>query len=321
MSRVHKYKESLYKFITDKYVNLFDLSSDIKSYVLDKLKDHDMITTIFLLTIVNNSNKKTNCQIQCYHIAAASELILFISKINNNIQKTIDKIGAINTIQMINVINMNISIAIQRNIESIRLSLNDNPQLGQNICLIWEAWNKCQIKLNECKKYHAIVTKKKCSKTVSDWYFKEDTKLINQINSMNQISKESMIEYIDLFIIPMTNFCLSCAWIIGMNDKKDLNLICKSYAYMYKIAFDFENITTDVTALINTNYVINFGIQTSYEAFLLHKEKFISELMNIDMFTVTISEIIDNFEEKIDLIIDTSSPDLKSSYSSSSHRI
>lgn len=321
MSRVHKYRESLYKFINDKYVNLFDLPTDVKVYISDNLKDHDMMFAIFLLTVVNNSNKKTNCQIQCYHIAAAAEMLLFLSRVNNDLQKSIDKVGVMNTVQMINVLNLNISMAIQRNIESIRLSLGENQQLGQIICSIWEAWNKCQIRLNDCKKYNVITTKKKCNKTLSDWYFKDDKKLISQVNTMFQISKESMFEYIELFCLTIINFCLSCAWIIGINEKKDLTNLCKTYAYMYKISLDFENITNDVTTSIKTNYVVNFGIQNAYEVFLSNKEKFVSELMDIDMFTVTISEIIDSFEEKIDLVIDTSSPDLKSSYSSSSYKI
>jgi hypothetical protein len=43
-----------------------------------------------------------------------------------------------------------------------------------------------------------------------------------------------------------------------------------------------------------------------------NKERFIQDSMNLDIFTCTIKEIIDGIENKVDEIIDQTSPDIKS---------
>ena len=96
--------------------------------------------------------------------------------------------------------------------------------------------------------------------------------------------------------------------------------LSKYYTMMYKLAEDFENIENDVMNQVDgicKNYVVNYGLQNSYEVFMTNKQKFIEELMTLDMFTNTIKEIINYIEHKVDMIIDETSPDLKSSCSNS----
>lgn len=88
---------------------------------------------------------------------------------------------------------------------------------------------------------------------------------------------------------------------------------------MYKISKDFENLSADIknSTTYSTNYVLNYGLQDGYEVFLNNKQKFIEESMVDDLYTNTIKEIIDTIEANVDMIIDQTSPDLKSTYSSS----
>ena len=47
------------------------------------------------------------------------------------------------------------------------------------------------------------------------------------------------------------------------------------------------------------------------------KQKFIEVAMLLDIYTTTIKEIVNNIEARVDEIIDETSPDIKSCYSTS----
>ena len=56
----------------------------------------------------------------------------------------------------------------------------------------------------------------------------------------------------------------------------------------YQISNDFSNIDQDLKNNddgVTLNYVINCGIQESYEKFMDSKQKFIEEAMNLEIFS------------------------------------
>ena len=57
MSRIQKYKESLYRFIKDKSC-LMKTNDEISNFIYEKVKKDDLLFSILLLTIMNNQNKK-----------------------------------------------------------------------------------------------------------------------------------------------------------------------------------------------------------------------------------------------------------------------
>jgi len=119
---------------------------------------------------------------------------------------------------------------------------------------------------------------------------------------------------------------LLIGWIAGCGDAKKTNKIkeaAKAFSIIYKLSLDFKNMDNDIKCSHNDkytkNYVLNFGLENSYELFLNNKKLFIEITMLLDIYTNTLSEIIDNIEENIDFIIDQTSPDIKSQCSSASY--
>jgi len=112
-------------------------------------------------------------------------------------------------------------------------------------------------------------------------------------------------------------------WILGGGDDKTLNKIEKigsQLANLLKISTDFMNIESDLAKLskikISTNIIVNYGMQEAFELFVQSKQKFIESALTLDIYTTTLQDIIKIIEEKIDAVIDQTSPDIRSNYSS-----
>ena len=91
-----------------------------------------------------------------------------------------------------------------------------------------------------------------------------------------------------------------------------IKLVSKHFAIMYKIYIDFKTIYNNN----KMNYVLNYGIQDSHDIYTHHKREFIEKIILLDMYTDTITEIIEYMEEKIYEVIDTINLEIKSSTAS-----
>ena len=88
---------------------------------------------------------------------------------------------------------------------------------------------------------------------------------------------------------------------------------------LYKISKDFEIIESDIlnhNKKLSTNYVVNYGLQDSHEIYKENQQKFIEGAMTMGIYTNTIKEILNSIEQRVDYIIDQTSPDLASYCSS-----
>ena len=63
------------------------------------------------------------------------------------------------------------------------------------------------------------------------------------------------------------------------------------------------------------NYIINYGLQSAFEMYNEYKMKLIELAISLDMYTDTLKDVISMIDDKIDAIIENSSPELKSNYS------
>lgn len=324
MSRIQKYKESLHRFIKDKSC-LFDADDNdnkqINEYIYNKVKEDDLIFPILLLTIMNNQNKKNHMSMQGYYMATCIEFlyILFDSleykneltaKFSNNIY-----------VKLCTNLGMNSNRSLQQNLESIKNSYQNQPQNLVNIILsALTICNDTQKIIYSYSDFKVDITNKQCNSDITNWYLKNNTELIDKFKTFKQISKDSLQEYIETKYISLCEFSIIIGWIVGGGDIKDINKLKKLsryFAIMYKISKDFECLDSDIKNSVGytKSYVLNFGLQDGYEVFLNNKQKFIEESMVDDIYTNTIKEILDAIEINIDLVIDQTSPDLKSNYS------
>ena len=323
MSRIQKYKESLVRFIKDKSCLMEDNDNiniaKLNDYIYSVIKETDLILPILLLTIMNNQNKKNHISMQSYYIATSIEFSIILLHFIENRNDIIEKFDNDTYIKLYNFLFIYINKSLQQNIESVK-NILQGPNLINTILNSLNMFNDFFKMSNSFGDFKFDITNKNCDNNIINWYLKNNDELINKFNTFKQVSKESMFEYIEKKYIHVSILAISLGWIIGSGDFKELNKLKKSaqsFALMYKIAKDFENLDKDIIngKDFTSNYVLNYGLQDGYEVFLNNKQKFIEESMIEDIYTNTIKEIIDSIEENIDSIIDQTSPDLKSNYS------
>ena len=100
-----------------------------------------------------------------------------------------------------------------------------------------------------------------------------------------------------------------------------LNSIGYKLGMIYAISNDFDSIEKDILnsdpkTKSSKNLIINLGIQESFVLYMETKSSFIEECMKLNLFTHTLKEVVDLFEEKVDKCLEQSSVDMKSTYSS-----
>ena len=101
----------------------------------------------------------------------------------------------------------------------------------------------------------------------------------------------------------------------------NLDRLGHHFGLLIKLAHDFANLDQDMEECLKNkqslNYVINFGLQESFELFDECKKKFIEGLLILEITSPTIKEFIDILEIKVNFILEQSSPNIKK-YSSTS---
>ena len=326
MSRVQKYKESLQRFIKDKSCLLEDTDTNnaqINTHIHSKIKENDLIFPILLLTIMNNQNKKKHMSMQGYYIASCIEFLNISLDSIVAKDEIIAKFDNSNYNKMCSNLFIFSNKSLQQNLESIKNTYQTQNLNFVNVILnSFSLYNNTLKMINSLNDFKITVTNKSCHTNIINWYLKTDTESINKFKTLKQVSRESIQEYIEKKYVSLCELSIILGWIIGGGDIKEINKLKKSakyFAIMYKISKDFENLSADIknSTTYSTNYVLNYGLQDGYEVFLNNKQKFIEESMVDDLYTNTIKEIIDTIEANVDMIIDQTSPDLKSTYSSS----
>jgi hypothetical protein len=327
MNRIQKYKESLNKFIKDKscLINKKDIENKQISLVHSWIKKNDLLYSILLLTVMNNQNKKNHISMQGYFIASCVEFVNCFCELMEHRKEFEENFPPVSNQQIYqktsNYLLQTIHKSLQQNIESIKGSHTPQILIGIIINLL-SITNTELSTINSLCDFKFEVNDIECNRDIINWYLKKNPVLKAKFLTFKQVKKESMDSYIEIRYETICNLSIKLGWVIGGGDIKQINNIkscAKHFAVMYKISRDFESLDEDIkkSNQFTTNYVLNYGLQDSYEMFLNNKQAFIEQSMLNDIYTNTIKEIIDTIEVNVDMIIDQTSPDLKSNYSSS----
>lgn len=303
MNRYDKYKESIQKFV----MTLNNIDQSITDYVS---KDNKMIPTI-LLTILNSQNKKNNISIQGYHLAISIECMLLLLNTYENDTKSISKILQIKNL---------IANLVLNNVIDVKNTYS-NSKVNTIFIKLMETYNNFTKQLDMFIDFKFDVIEINVHQDISKWYIR-DTQSPNavKLSQLNQIKKDSFEKYMDSSIVLISEYAMLMGWIIGNGDQKmipKIKQIAKNFAYIYKISRDFANIEIDINDAkkYSNNFVINYGLQESYNIFIKNKIRFTEDALAIDILTPTIREILDYATKNIDDIIDQSSPDIRSGFS------
>lgn len=324
MSRLVRYKDSLDHFIKHRSC-LFNIESipnaNIDLLLYKKIKENDMLLAILLLTIMNSQLKKKRISVQGYRAAASMEFLNLMSIIIDNRKKFIEDYGELNYRKLTNHLLICSIKSICDNLDSIKNSICSDS----SIKIFIEVMNILNDKISCDNLFYEYIFKFNNVTPKNDtlkWYLKDNTKVKNEFLKINQINKESFINYIDKKTGNLCEMAFKIGWLLGygdINQLSSLKPISKYFSIIYKLYLDFQNVENDIINNnngISMNYVVNYGLQESYEFFMENKQKFLEQAMTLDIYSGTIKEILNYIENKVDEIIDQTSPDLKSNFSS-----
>lgn len=323
-SRFSLYQNSIKKFIANQSI----ISKHMhKEFILKIIESSEYILPISLLTIMNGQQKKNNLKtVHGYEIASGVELLTIML----NIIETKKLNNTYNNV----VLNNPISDYICQDIVSlVYQTLNNNIS---NLSTYYTIDNVNKIHKIAMDHLHEKITK--MNSTVATLELPQNLKLLQKtdlrnfhfknfanletLNSVKQLPKDFLIQYISGTYGSICKLSLILGWIMGgspVEQMASLDKIGNHFGMMLKLAYDFINIESDLEHMINGisfNYVINFGIQNTFELFDESKKKFIEGLMTLDITTPTLKEFIDILQTKVDNTLDASSPDIRSSSSS-----
>jgi hypothetical protein len=313
MSRLPRYIDSLNKFIKDRSC----LTKCIDSSLIKEVEKSDIILSIIFLTIMNSQNKKKQISAQGYY--AATSILLLTTILNLSEQQDKTKYN-----MHIKDLLIYINKSISQNLENTKHLISSNEMsfilnLYSNYLDNDNLLNLSDIKESDSNTQLCLIN------DVGKLYIqnhKNGQELAKLHAKLLKVDDSSYTLYIDKKYGTLSEIAFCASWAIGcgnMTDIPKLKRLSKQFAYMYKISLDFENLEKDLLAINDTNnksknYVINNGIQASNDDFLKHKQKFIENCMLLDIFSNTIREILNYIEKKMDVMIDNTTPDLKSNF-------
>lgn len=318
MTRIARYIDSLNRFLREKTSLADPKAPEITQLIYNKTKNSDYILSILFLTIINNQNKKRKISINGYAVATSIELL-------NTIFYFIEKKQTLEPDKYFKIYNYlinNSNKLLFYNLENIK-NIKNSYKSSELLNINFQVLNLITEIHENINNFQDFKTKKSDSPNnnnldIINWYFKNNSELIQKYKTLEKINKESLMEYINFRYNSICELAILSGWIIGGGDSREipkLKRISKYFSIIYKLSRDFGSLESDITDNINSNYILNFGIQDAYEQFLIYKEKLIEESMILDIYTDTCKEIINSLEINIDHIIDESSPDLKSNNS------
>ena len=329
MSRLIRYKDSLNRFIRDRSCLSDALEVDdavnnnsdahINTILYNKMQNCDCILPIIMLTIMNNQNKKRHISMQGYYMAACIKLLhVLMDIINSRFNFTAQYGDIYNEIILHTLLHSYKSLT--QNMRTVYNSLS--PEHANDIFLrISEIYNET-ISFENLLSTPVLTAGKGTPKDdLVRWYLKNDPTMAKEFENIKKVDDISFQNFMKKKLFILCKFTFLVGWVIGCGDKsqhKKIERISEHFASLYMLYIDFNKIDDDIMNHnngISQNYVINNGLQKSYELFLEKKQKFIEETMKMDIFTTTIKEILAHIETQVDQVIENTSPDLKSSYS------
>lgn len=320
MSRLSRYQESISKFIKKNCLSYIIQNSNdeiLCNKIENILQKCDNLISIILSTVLNSQCKKQKVSLHGYYCATAIEMLMIITNIKDNPTYFENEYGYIYITKINKLFLSFLNICLSQNIEYIQTSTNKdkiNKIFHQTIKILNQ--KTFNIIDDDIMEYENEPIKKTDLLNLNYNNIKNPKKIISEIIP---IKKDSLHKYIKRKYGNICQLSLIIGWLLGYGDEKYISNLEKIGIYLgfiVKISYDFKNIERDLLFMNSqkntTNFIINFGIQEAFETFFQNKIKFIEGCMNLDIYTNTIKEIIDFFEDDIDIIIDKMPADMKS---------
>jgi hypothetical protein len=323
MSRISRYQQSIDKFIQTKS-SLTTISDNNKSHLNVLYKNIDHLIAICLVSILNNKCKKEKLKFHGYYIASGIDVGFIIAQIMDRYNYYKNEIGDNNLTNLLPELLSTMYQSLSGNIDSLKL----NVDLSETMRINQYCINYMSQKIHKLVSVNNYETTDRIHKTdFIDYKFKDDKAKENYRN-LKYISDEKLLEHIDNKYGTICKMALIFGWLFGLGDEKELSYLeelGKSMGRIFKIAYDFDNIDSDLEKTYDcdnnsdsnysSNIVINMGIKNSVVLFLDNKAKLVEGLLKLKIWSTTIKEILDLIEQKIDDGLERSNIDEKLEFS------
>ncbi len=303
MSRISRYQESIEKFIKNKNINNY-FAEEFSREIEIQLNKSDHLCGIILSTIFNHNTKKSNVKGHGYFLGILIDVCLIIlntKDINQNLNNNL-------IIGLYKLLNENIQML---KADSDKINDISNKSYEYFNSHIYDVLSSRKMQIKKMIKSDLLNLK-----TVTPELYKK-------ISGMSKYASDDFIGYIKNKYGCLGKIIIVISWIMGggASDKKTLLIlenIGEKFGLIYKICVDFENIITDIVNAtdITNNFIVNVGIQESFELFMELKSSFYEESLKLGVYTHTMKEVIDELELKMDKCIENCKVDMKSTYSS-----
>jgi len=263
---------------------------------------------------MNNQNKKNSKSIQGYYAASMVQIVQILLDLLENGTK--DDLNYMTREYLL----ITATNSLYQNLETVKDNF-DGDVASEIIINTLKVYHERMSYTNIMHDCVMEVSNDKPCKDVKDWYIRDDSSLNEHFDSIKTVTKKSFKEYVTKKIGSVSELAFQIGWIIGCGNQKEskkISKVAKAFCYIYKLSQDFENLDTDIRNAKNgvtRNFIVNYGLQNSYEIFMDNKQKFIENSMDLNIFTSTVKEILNYIEAKVDNVIDKTSPDLRSTYS------
>lgn len=327
-TRFAQYQSSIKKFVANKCVIT---SYQFKDQLIKIMDDSEFILPISLLTIMNGQQKKNKLKlVHGYEMAIGIELLMILMMLLQTKKNLIvpKKLNIDNQIidSLHTSLNSLINLAFNRNIDAITSHHNSN-----DIVKIFTVGTEhINVKIN--KIVSSIMTLEFPEKIITspqtdlkNYHFK-NANVIERLSTIKRLPKDFIIKYIDDTYGNACKLTLIIGWMLGGSSYTMINNIerlGRYFGFLIKLSTDFANLDIDIESCLQNkptlNYVINCGLQESFEMFDENKMKFNELLLTLDITSSTLKELIDMLESNVNNALDNSSPDIKRSSSVASH--
>ncbi|AYV84107.1 MAG: hypothetical protein Hyperionvirus17_27 [Hyperionvirus sp.] len=319
MSRISRYQESIQRFIINKS-SVNDLEKSVKDNIFEIVNEFDHVVSIMLLTVIKNQGNKNNLTLNGYYMASGIEMMMLIATLQDREKRYNKRYSAEKRMNMIYELVGQINVSLSMNIDSLQSHFGAAGGKEK----ILKVFHKC-VKLVNGKLVKLLVVdayelggKIKTTDLVN-YHFGDLEKVKQRLVLLSQVKEGSFMGGMNNKYGSVCQLAVVLGWILGGGDDKSISSLEKVGTYLaniIKLTNDFINLEQDIldAELYSKNYIINYGFQNAFEFFVESKEKFIEACIVLDIYTNTVKEIVDLLENKVDSVIDKSSPDMKSHY-------
>jgi geranylgeranyl pyrophosphate synthase len=274
---------------------------------------------IILLTIASNQYKKKKSKPpHGYYMATSIDTMSIIASLLNNEKYYIDKYGDIFVVNFVKETTVNVLKCISQNMESFEDILEK-----EHIIKIYHAiTNFIYDKLVNLIKYEKMEGINDAKKMDLIKYHFTDPKIIDEkYKKIKKIDKDKLMQYVNNKYGSVAQCAFVIGWLLGLGEEDKIPILeslGKSFGIILKISNDFGNLERDLenSEGLTYNLVVNYGIYECFSMFMDHKLKIFNECLELDIFNITIKEVIDNMERKIDSVLKKTDMELKSEWSS-----